>query len=64
MILKTLQGRSGTAKVAIQRIGDGYRVSVTTHPSDPPRALTKYEKRTYETIEGAEKAAKELTKIV
>lgn len=64
MILKTLEGKSGTAKVTIQRIADGYLVGVTTHVSDPPRALTNYEKRTYETIEEAERAANELTRIV
>jgi len=64
MILKTLQGKTGTAKVTIQSIGDGYLVTVTTHPSDPPRSLTQYEKRTYEKIEEAEKAAEELTKII
>jgi len=64
MILKTLRGKSGPAKVTIQKIGDGYFVSVTAHASYPPRSLTQYEKRTYETIEEAEKAAEELTKIV
>lgn len=64
MIVKTLQGKSGTAKVMIQSIGNGYLVSVTAHPSDPPRSLTQYEKKTYETIEEAEKAAEELARIV
>ena len=63
MILKTLQGKSGTAKVTIQKIGDGYLIGVTTHPSDIPRSLTQYERRTYGTFEEAEKAALELTKI-
>ena len=64
MILKILHGKSSKAKVAIQKIRDGYRVTVTTHPSNPPRSLTKYEKGRYETIEEAEKAAEKLAEII
>lgn len=63
MILETLQGKSGAARVTIQKFGDGYLIGVTTHPSDIPRSLTRYKRKTYWALGEAEKAALELIKI-
>jgi hypothetical protein len=62
--IRDLEGEINHIRISIQQIRrDRFLIGVTTHPSnDPPRTLTRYEKKTYETIEEAEKAAEELTK--